>query len=400
MKPIGLLISTMNSGGAERVVSHLSHILSRDYDVHVILFEDTHMEYECGGTIHNLNVPAKEGSPFVKLKLMRQRVTALKKLIREEKLDCVISFLDSPNFVNLLARVKGCRHVISIRNYSGLENRQSLLLRLVDFTMKHLYRKADCVVAVSRLIEQDFRTRYHIPAERITTVYNPYNFDDMLEKGAIPLSEEEAAFFDGHFVFANVGRIMYQKGAWHLVKAFAKVHEKHPEARLVIVGEDKSDGNLEALIGALGLSDCVLLTGRTRNPYQYMKNAECYVLSSLFEGFPNAMVEAMACGCPTVAADCKSGPREILFEIPDLGAEITEVTRADYGVLVPDLEPEVCWEPEVFTEREGKLADAMLSVMENDAERATLAAEAEKRSHAFDFEACRRRYTEIIETKE
>ena len=399
MKKIGLLISTMNSAGAERVVSHLSHILSKDYDVHVILFEDTHMEYECGGTIHNLNVPARSGSPLVKLKLLRRRVTALKKLIREEKLDCVISFLDSPNFVNLLARVKGCRHVISIRNYSGLENRQNLILRLTDFAMKRLYRKADCVVAVSRLIEQDFRTRYHIPAERITTVYNPYNFDDMKEKGSLPLSEEEAAFFDGHFVFANVGRIMYQKAAWHLVKAFAKVHAKHPEARLVMVGEDFSDGNLEVLIGELGLSDCVLLTGRTRNPYQYMKNAECYVLSSLFEGFPNAMVEAMACGCPTVATDCKSGPREILFEAPDLEAEITEVTRADYGILVPALEPEVCWDATVVSEGEEKLADAMLSVMENDAERARLADEAEKRSRVFDFEACRKAFSDVIEAK-
>ena len=399
MKNIGLLISTMNSAGAERVVSHLSYILSKDYNVHVILFEDTYREYECGGTMQNLNVPARSGSPLVKLKLLRQRVTALKKLIRKEKLDCVISFLDSPNLVNLLARVKGCRKIISIRNYSGLNGNRRGLLRLVNMAMKHLYRKADCVVAVSRLIEQDFRTFYNIPAERITTVYNPYNFDDMMEKGAIPLSEEEAAFFDGHFVFANVGRIMYQKGAWHLVKAFAKVHAKHPEARLVIVGEDFSDGNLEVLIEALGLSDCVLLTGRTRNPYQYMKNAECYVLSSLFEGFPNAMVEAMACGCPTVAADCKSGPREILFETPDLGAQITEITRADYGILVPALEPDVCWAPTVASVGEKKLADAMLSVMENDVERAKLAAEAEKRSHAFDFEACRKAFSDVIEAK-
>lgn len=399
MKRIGLLISTMNSGGAERVVSHLSHILSEKYDVRVILFEDTHMEYECGGTLHNLNVPAKGNSPLVKLGLLRRRVAALKRLIREEKLACVVSFLDSPNFVNLLARVKGCRKVISIRNYSGLENRQNLILRLTDFAMKRLYRKADCVVTVSKLIEQDFRAHYNVPAERITTIYNPYNFDDIKEKGNVPLTDAEKAFFDGHFVFANVGRIMYQKGAWHLVKAFSKVHEKHPEARLVIVGEDKSNSNLEALIGALGLTDSVLLTGRTRNPYQYMKNAECYVLSSLFEGFPNAMVEAMACGCPTVATDCKSGPREILFEEPDLAREITEVTRADYGILVPDLETEVCWEPSVFTEGEGKLADAMLSVMENNEERARLSAEAEKRSHAFDFDACRTAYSDVIEAR-
>lgn len=399
-KNIGLMIGALNSGGAERVVSHLSHILSKDYDVHVILFEDTHMEYECGGTLHNLNVPAKGGSPLVKLGLLRRRVLALKKLIRIEKLECVISFLESPNFVNLLAKVRGCRKVISIRNYSGLENKQSRMLRLVDAVMKRLYRKADCVVAVSKLIEQDFLAHYNIPASRITAVYNPYNFDEIREKGNAPLSDSETAFFEGRFVFANVGRIMYQKGVWHLVKAFSKVHEKNPAARLVIVGEDRTDGKLTSLVDALGLADAVLLTGRTKNPYQYMKNSDCYVLSSLFEGFPNAMAEAMACGCPTVAADCKSGPREILFREPDLGATFTEVIRADYGILVPDLEPEECWDPAVFTEGEEKLAAAMCSVMENDAERALLSADAEKRSRDFDFEACRRRYTKIIENEE
>ena len=400
MKNIGLLISTMNSAGAERVVSHLSHILSEDYNVHVVLFEDTYREYECGGTMHNLNVPARSGSPFVKIQLLCRRVAALKSLICKEKLDCVISFLDSPNLVNLLAKVQGCRKIVSIRNYSGLKKRKGVIPHIADVAMKHLYRKADCVVAVSKLIEQDFGVHYRIPAKRITTIYNPYNFDDIKEKGEMPLTDAESAFFDGHFVFANVGRIMYQKAAWHLVKAFDKVHAKYPEARLVMVGEDFSDGNLPELIGALGLADAVLMTGRTKNPYQYMKNSDCYVLSSLFEGFPNAMVEAMACGCPTVAADCKSGPREILFREPDLNATITEVTRADYGLLVPDLEAEVSWDPTVFTKGEEKLAEAMISVMENADERAHLAADAEKRSRDFDFEACRAAFTAVIEGKD
>ena len=131
-----------------------------------------------------------------------------------------------------------------------------------------------------------------------------------------------------------------------------------------------------------------------------MKNSDCYVLSSLFEGFPNAMVEAMACGCPTIAADCKSGPREILFQRADLEAEITEVTHADYGILVPDLEGEESWDPAVFTEGEERLAEAMCSVMESTDERARLAADAEKRSRDFDFEACRKSYTKIIENEE
>ena len=170
MKNIGLLISTMKSNGAERVVSHLSHLLEKEYKVHLILFEDTYMEYEVGGTLHNLNVPAQSGSPIVKIGLLEKRVRVLKKLIKKENIECVVSFLDSPNFVNLLARVKGCRKIISIRNYSGLENQQNSIMKLTDVIMKHLYRRADCVVTVSKLIEEDFRQHYNIPKAKIKTI--------------------------------------------------------------------------------------------------------------------------------------------------------------------------------------------------------------------------------------
>ena len=397
MKRVGLMISTLNSGGAERVVSHLSHILGEAYDVRVILFEDTYVEYTCGGTIHNLDVPAKSGSPVVKLKLLRQRICRLKKLIKTEKLDCVISFMDSPNFVNLLAPVKGCRKIISIRNYSGLENRQSFLGRLTDAAMKGLYRRADGVVTVSRLIEQDFRDHYNIPAHKLHTIYNPYDFAQMQEKGAIPLAEAEQRFYDSGFVFLNVGRIMYQKGLWHLVKAFSLVHKENPEAKLVLVGEDLSGGKLPLLLEQLDLTDSVLCTGRTRNPYQYMKNADCYVLPSLFEGFPNAMVEAMACGCAVIAADCKSGPREILLENADLAASLTEITDADYGILIPALEPEENWDPQVITEGEQKLAKAMLSMGRDRETAKTYGQKATQCSRKFDFSACRSRFTQVIE---
>lgn len=396
-KHIGLMIGALNSGGAERVVAHLSHILSEAYHVHVILFEDTHIEYECGGVIHNLNVPAKRGSPLVKIGLLRQRVSALRRLICEQKLECVISFLDSPNFVNLLANTKGCRKVISIRNYSGLENKQSVLGRIVDFAMKLVYRKADCVVTVSKLIEQDFCRHYNIPENIITTIYNPYNFEDILSKGNIPLTDAEQFFYNGHFVFVNVGRIMYQKGIWHLVKAFKAVYDQHPEARLVLVGEDLSNGNLVNLIGKLGLQDAVLLTGRTKNPYQYMKNAQCYVLSSLFEGFPNAMVEAMVCGCPIIATDCKSGPREILYAEAELGVLADKVTFADYGILVPELEVEENWGDTERTAGEQHLAKAMSYIIGNETYAGEATRKAKARSLEFGYGICSKRFMEVIE---
>lgn len=396
-KKIGLLIDTMNSGGAQRVVSHLSDILGERYDVHVILFTNKYTEYQCGGIMHYLNVSSHSSSLFAKVVLLYQRVNKLRSMIQKEKIECVISFLDSPNFVNLLSNVKGCRKVISIRNYSGLENKQGALGRIVDFAKKLIYRKADCVVTVSKLIEQDFCRHYNIPKNKIVTIYNPYNFDDILSKGSMPLTDAERTFYDGHFVFANVGRIMYQKGIWHLVKAFKAVHDQHPEARLVLVGEDFTDGKLKRLIDQLGLRDVVLMTGRTRNPYQYMKNARCYVLSSLFEGFPNAMVEAMVCGCPIIAADCKSGPREILYAEADLGETASEVTFADYGILIPELETEENWDADERTAGERHLAKAMSYIIDDETYAREASEKVKARSLEFGYDVCEKRFRNVID---
>ncbi|MBQ7235586.1 MAG: glycosyltransferase [Clostridia bacterium] len=395
-KKIALFISTLNSGGAERVVSHLSKILSVLYDVHIILYEDV-IEYEYEGTLHILNVPATAKNGLSKVRLLLKRVKKLKKLIKNEKIDCIISFLDSPNFVNLLTKSTNCKRIISIRNYSKRENKKTFLGKLTDFFIKRLYRKADYIVTVSELIKQSYIKEYKLPKKKIVTIYNPYNFNEIDEKSIIPLKSKEENFYYGNFVFINVGRIMYQKGIWHLLKAFLLVYKRYKNVRLVLVGEDLSNGKVMRFIEQAGLEDIVLLTGRTKNPYQYLKNSNCYVLSSLFEGFPNAMVEAMACGCTIIAADCKSGPKEILCKEPDLFTKIDKTTIVDFGIMVPDLEPEENWDLTYITEGEKELAEAMIFVLDKSEETEKLINLAKKRSYDFSFDKCKEEYFKIID---
>lgn len=396
MKNIGLLISSLNSGGAERVVSHLSKILSKDFNVFVILFEDTYQEYECGGTVISLDVPSKSGSVFTKMSLLMGRVDRLKKLIRKENLDCVISFLDSPCIVNLLARTKGCKHIVSIRNYTSREIGRSAMGKITHSLIKWLYRKADHVVTVSKLIENDYIKNYGISPDKITTIYNPYDFETISRLSGEPVTEAEEEFLSSGFVFANVGRIMYQKGVWHLVKAFGEVHKSNPDTKLLLVGEDFTGGKLERLINELGLGDCILRTGRVRNPYKYMKRASCYVLSSLFEGFPNAMVEAMACGLPIIAADCKSGPREILYENPDLDEKIADVREADYGILVPALSGIENWEADNVSDTVLPLINSMKKMVNSTELCDRYSEKAYERSLEFSFTLCREKFNTVI----
>ena len=188
MKNVGLFISEMNSGGAERVVSRLSKILENDYNIYVVLFEDTYMEYECGGKIVNMNLPAG-GGILNKVFLLLKRVRALKRIKKEYSLDCVISFLDSPNIVNILSG-GSCKNIVSIRNYTKKENSRSVLGKLTDIFIKKLYQKADVIVPVSKVIAKSYETDYAVPEEKLKVIYNPYDVDEIHDRMKEPAEDE------------------------------------------------------------------------------------------------------------------------------------------------------------------------------------------------------------------
>lgn len=393
MKKIGLLISELNGGGAERVVSRLSSILSGEYNVYLILFEDTYIAYEYSGTLVNLNVPAQSGG-MSKITLLNKRVRKLKIQKKKLKLDCVISFLDSPNIVNILAKVRGCKTVVSIRNYSELENRHSFLGAMTNFLYKILYRKADCIVPVTKLIEKSYMSHYKLKKNKFRTIYNPYDIENIEKQ-----MKEEPVFdflkLKGKIVFVTVGRQMYQKGYWHLIKSFKIVNEKFPDTVLIMVGQ--IDLKVKRLIENLSISNVVFLVGKQSNPFSILARSDIYILTSLFEGFPNAMTEAMVCGLPIIAADCKSGPREILAPRTGLDALCGTVEYAEYGILTRALEEKEDWNPMTTTQGEKYLAIAMERLLIDLECRINYKDKAKRRSYDFSYDVCKKAFIDLIE---
>jgi glycosyltransferase involved in cell wall biosynthesis len=124
------------------------------------------------------------------------------------------------------------------------------------------------------------------------------------------------------------GRLVKKKGFDVLLDALARTRRRR-EVRLVILGEGPERSTLESRVAALGLRDVVALPGFVENPLAWFARADLFVLSSFAEGMPNAMLQAMAAGCPVVATDCPSGPREILED----GRWGTLVPPGDAGAL-------------------------------------------------------------------
>ena len=393
MKNVGLLISELNSGGAERVVSRVSKILEDKYNIYVILFEDTYMEYDHGGTLVNLDAPSKEGA-LSKVLLLLKRIRKLREKKKELKLDLVISFLDSPNMVNILSRVKGCKSAVSIRNYSASENRGSLLGKITNALYKMLYKRADKVVPVTKVIEDLYIKNYNIPKEKLKVIYNPYDIDEiesqMKKDCNFDLSKTE-----GKTTFITVGRQMYQKGYWHLIKAYKKLHDENKDTALIMVG--MIDEKVVNLIEKFNLEDSIVLTDRHPNPFSFIAKSDIYVLSSLFEGFPNSMTEAMVCALPIIAADCKSGPREILAPDTPIDTVCEDIEEAEFGIITKPLENEEEWKSEALTEGEHHLYTAMKSMAEDKELREKYARLAKERSESFGYGICKENFIDLIE---
>ena len=173
-----------------------------------------------------------------------------------------------------------------------------------------LYPRADAILAVSRGVARDVAQVLRIPEERIHVVYNPTVTPDLQDKSLAPV--EHPWFAEGQPpVILAVGRLEFQKGFDVLLHAFASALSQI-EARLVILGKGSLHDSLMDLATHLGVRELVDLPGFEPNPFRYMRRAGVFVLSSRWEGLPNVLIQALACGCPVVSTNCPSGPEEIL----------------------------------------------------------------------------------------
>ena len=255
-------------------------------------------------------------------------LSSLARYLRNERPHALLAAKPHPNLEAVWARNLAhaeTRIVVSERiALSGkVSTSRMWKRRYLPPLIKRTYQMADGIIAVSQGVADDLAAVTSIPRGRISTIYNPVVGPELLEKAAAPL--DHPWFAPGSPpVVLGAGRIHPDKDFPTLLRAFARVRKQRP-ARLMILGEARRDERHKALLELaeeLDIAGDLVVPGFVGNPYAYMSRAAVFVLSSLWEGLPGVLIEALACGCPTVSTDCPSGPREIL-------------ENGDYGVLVP-----------------------------------------------------------------
>lgn len=305
---ISLFLPSLDGGGAERVFVQLANefaTLGFRVDFALATARGPYLD-ELSADVRIINF----GASGV--------LTSLPKLshyLRQDKPDVMLSGLDHANTVAILAKFiarRGTRCVISVRSiptaaYRGTKSvRTQILLQLMRVT----YRFANRIIVNSEAVASDVSRFLRISRDGMEVVFNPV---DLALIEALSREDVVHAWCKPGVppIILGVGRLHILKDFQTLIEAFSNVRSKR-DCRLVILGEGHDRAKLELLVRELGLHQDVCLPGFIRNPFAWMRHAKVLVSSSLTEGCPNVLMQALACGTPVVSTDCVGGSAEIL----------------------------------------------------------------------------------------
>ena len=307
MSKILFYLPKIDCGGAERVmVSLANEFANKGYEVVFVVSN----ENVCEGFLISSQIQFK--TLFVKCPILN--IVKLISFIRNESPTVAISALDNGNLFLLLSKFfvsnKIKFHVTihsNLTQNSKVEN--SLKSRFARFLLSYLYGVADSIIAVSQGVGNDFSKFYKFK-HKVDVIYNPVVSSEIIDLSKFKL-ENKNNLNANQLKIISVGRFVEAKNFELLISSFALLKTKIP-CILILVGEGPLYNNYVKLINDLSLTDDIVFTGFLSNPYNLMRNADLFVLSSKYEGLPTVLIEAMACGTKVVSTDCPSGPREIL----------------------------------------------------------------------------------------
>lgn len=302
------LIHSLSSGGAERVTANLAnHWSARGWQVAVVTLapKDTDF-YQLRPEVRRIALSLTGESPNFLSAIIQNlvRIRAVRRVLLQFDPDAAVALMSTANI--LLSIAKLGMNITAIGS-ERVHPPQLPLGQPWERLRKWCYGRLDAVVALTD--KSAFWIRENTRARTVQVIPNPVVWPMMIQA---PIVAPEAVLPDSAHILLSVGRLTTQKGFDILIDCFADLVDSFRDWLLVIIGEGSERVNLEEQIKRRGLAKRVLLTGRVGNLSQWYEAADIFVMSSRFEGFPNTLIEAMACGLPVVSVDCDTGPSDII----------------------------------------------------------------------------------------
>lgn len=313
--PIHILfvLPSFAGGGAERVTLTLMNKLDTTF------FSSALVVLDGQGPLADM-LPMHAPMTDLKTPRLRSALFPLMTVIRDTNPDVVFSTLGYVNIALLAARPflpRRTRFVVREANMPSLSLPHTSHPLIFNAAYRFLYRRADSVICTSMAMREEMESIFCVPASRLTVLPNPVD-EGTLRNAATPTQRHGG---DDGLRLVAAGRLTKQKGFERLVHMIA-AHNQN--IKLTILGEGPGRASLVALIHELGLNERVRLMGFCKNPWAYYAGADAFIMTSIWEGLPNAVLEALACGTPVIATPESGGIAEIAAAAPDGAVTVVE----------------------------------------------------------------------------
>lgn len=309
MKKIGICIDSLEMGGAEKLLVDIIKMLfeTKKYKIYLVTKNESNSDFykEIKEKVEYSYLISKDtekrnrrygeiGKFFTSLEKRR----SFKKF--KNNVDLIIDFLDG-DFYKFLKNVKDKKKIIWLHSgYKELQIKKKIDKKLNSY---------DQTIVITEAMYKEIKEKTEL--ENVAMIYNLIDFDKIDRLLSENISNEDKELLKKDFILSVCRLDENQKDVGTLLRSFSKYKGKE---LLYIVGEGPSENQLKELTYSLGVDSKVVFLGKKMNPFVYMQNAKCFVLSTKNEGFGLVIAEALYCGTKVVASDCEYGPREILLD--------------------------------------------------------------------------------------
>jgi glycosyltransferase involved in cell wall biosynthesis len=380
---IAFLINSLTSGGAEKIVLTIINELKKENrNIELICLEENNFyDLPTNIKITYLKKTSGKDNGLIKLFEMPFLSYKLKKYIENNNIEIVQSHLYRANYINVISNLLGSKHKSQIVNH-GIASRykiKGLLGKINLFLIKKLYTKANTVITISQEMKNDLNRLYKFHNSQLV-INNPYDLNniDILKIEKVP----EFNFNPEKIYLVTMGRLIKLKRYNDVIKSLKNLPNN---IELILLGEGEEEENLKILTKELDLEKRTHFIGNVKNPFKYLSKANIFILSSETEGFPNSLIEAIACNLLVISSDCISGPREILA--PNTDSSIITKDKfqiEEFGILYP-------------TGNVQELSNSVLCLTENNNIKIDLKNKKNTRAKDFSLEKIIIQYKKVLE---
>lgn len=386
---VAIMVGCLCGGGMERVAAQLSVMLSNfGFEVYILVHAfDKRNVYEYKGKVITFSYAFfNESKGIVREKLLLlHNIYLLTKFKQKKQIDFTVSFSHEMNVLNMFSGVKD-KKILTI--HSCLSVRKDFNGFYYHKAFFKLYNYFYKVVAVSKWCKQDLVDNYGIRENKIEVIYNPIALENEYEYENVSLKEN---------IVLVVGRLHDVKQQWHIIRAFKKVVNELPDARLVIAGIGENGRYLRTLVKQMDMEEHVMFKGFVNKIDELYRRAKIVAFSSASEAFPCSVIEAISNGIPVIAGDCPGGIREIIAYDTPCDNVIKNYIFVKCGILVPKFNGKKYHADVPLTKAEFEMAKGILYLLKNELVRKNLVKNCLMRSRQFDEKKIEKQWKKLLQ---